>query len=176
MDWEKEVTIMNYQLRQGALILTTILFVSMLFAVPVLAGDASHLPKPKSLSTQNFEKKTALVGCGYDSLTRNGLTAKSDADCDGIANAADLCPNTPSNVEGGVDSSGCSAWQFCSAIDVSSWNANFDSCTFADWKNNEPGYARWPYDCTLQNNARTGRNTCVVTTYQSRGHTYLLAN
>ncbi len=53
-------------------------------------------------------------------------TALADADGDGIANVADLCPLTPEGAR--VDGTGCSREQFCEAISIDSFGALF-ACT-----------------------------------------------
>jgi hypothetical protein len=58
-----------------------------------------------------------------------------DEDDDGEADSTDLCPNTPSDTE--VDGNGCSLYQYCSSIAVSSIHDKM-VCRRSDWKNNEP--------------------------------------
>lgn len=69
--------------------------------------------------------------------------ALKDSDKDRIADADDLCFNTPAKTS--VDKNGCSAKQFCETIKISLKKDN--KCESADWKYNELG--KKPKDCQI---------------------------
>jgi outer membrane protein assembly factor BamB len=74
-------------------------------------------------------------------LVENLKSKLVDSDNDGVLDQYDSCPNS---VVGGVDQSGCSKTQFCSAIKAP------ETCNNSDWKNDEPLQA---HDCKWQINS-----------------------
>ncbi len=78
-----------------------------------------------------------------------------DSDDDGVNDEDDECPDTPADEA--VDDSGCSAEQFCNAVDVSGWRGAL-SCLRADWNDND----RWwfAFDCRYKGWPRPGQ--CVA--------------
>lgn len=97
-----------------------------------------------------------------------------DDDKDGVMNSKDLCPNTDLKVAGGVDKSGCSAWQFCGARDVEN-GKNLNACRYADWKMNEQKKQN-SFDCTVEWNSNTNIYRCLPASTISRNREKLLAN
>lgn len=87
-----------------------------------------------------------------------------DSDDDGVPDSDDLCPDSI----GSVDSSGCSAKQFCNDFDINytkkgrriylDWN-DYWNCIRADWKDNE---GKRPRDCRVVRNRRTKDIYCTA--------------
>ena len=72
-----------------------------------------------------------------------GLVTK-DEDGDSVPDVADDCPGTSPEVP--VDRQGCSAAQFCRAIDIGQ-HLGPAVCRQSDWMNDEP--LGTPYDCVV---------------------------
>ena len=75
---------------------------------------------------------SALDQCLDDLDTLLSDPSLMDLDGDGEADASDRCPGTTAATE--VDEAGCSAPQFCAAIDSGSWRGRW-ACALADWRN-----------------------------------------
>lgn len=90
---------------------------------------------------------TTNLGTCNDSLdtcTDDLAAASADADNDGVIDAKDTCPGTPSATS--VDATGCSQAQFCGQFDVLD-KTGAKSCKKADWKNDEPLLSGKTADC-----------------------------
>lgn len=70
----------------------------------------------------------------------------ADADGDGVGDATDACPGTPTSTA--VDARGCSHAQFCAAIAVTD-KISARTCKRSDWKNDEPLMTRKTADCLV---------------------------
>ena len=80
-----------------------------------------------------------------------------DADNDGEPDITDRCPDSI----GAVDDAGCSPAQFCSSFDAAT-DIGKESCTKADWKNDEPLMRRKDRDCTVDaGGSGRGDDRCV---------------
>ena len=78
-----------------------------------------------------LEACQADVGDATDALA--SLTADSDGD--GLPDARDACPATPTGAA--VDQRGCSQVEFCAAIGATT-PARRKACRLADWRNDQP--------------------------------------
>jgi len=109
---------------------------------PCLAKDLTCPPPPELLS-----EITVMVADEVEA-------SPSDSDEDSVNDELDRCPDTENTAD--VDANGCSAKQFCEAIEVPSKQER-EPCWQADWLDNEDK----PKDCKVMRNKKTNKRRCT---------------
>ena len=118
------------------------------------ADDETRTPLANS-SLDRCEREAEALESEVEQCLDDLASLRSDIDEDGVLDLVDRCPETLPGSE--VDALGCSLAQFCQDVpgSVARWPGL--ACHWADWKNDEPLFAR---DCRWQGgecSARRGR-------------------